>query len=175
LEGTIINNRWKLIVVTIFTFLAFSFCLFNAQNVFAQTDQVTSKLQEASSAIGQAFNAVLSAEKAGGNTSQLLAKLNTAGEILAEAQNTYNSGTTANVSFMAENARQIAEQVNVDALNLLSKSLIESENNTMFTLIFSVVGAIMFGISLFLIWRRFKRAHLMKVLDMRPEVVENTN
>ena len=131
------------------------------------------KLQAADSALQNAFNAVLEAEKAGGNVTQLLARLNTAGENLAEAQNAYNSGNSANVTSNVENARQIAEQVNVDAVNLLNDSLIESQNNIRFTLIFSIVGAIVFGISLFLIWRRFKRAHVMKVLSMRPEVVEN--
>jgi len=44
--------------------------------VFAQTDQTASKLQAANSAIGQSFNTVLDAEKAGANVTGLLVQLN---------------------------------------------------------------------------------------------------
>jgi hypothetical protein len=40
--------------------------LSNQYNVFAQTDETASKLQDANSAVVKAFNAVLNAEKAGG-------------------------------------------------------------------------------------------------------------
>ena len=94
--------------------------------------------------LGQAFNAVLEAEKAGGNVTQLLAKLNTAGTILADAQNVLNSGNTANITSNVENAVQIANQVNDDALNLRNDSLIKSQNSLWLTLTFSVVGAVVF-------------------------------
>ena len=68
--------------------------------------------------MGQAFNSVLDAEKAGANVSHLLVKLNAAVELLSDAQNAYNSGNTANVTSLANNAIQIANQVNDDALNL---------------------------------------------------------
>jgi hypothetical protein len=154
--------------------LALSSCFYSELYVFAQTDQTASKLQAANSAVGQAFNAVLDAEKAGANVTQLLVKLNTAGKFLAEAQNAYNSGTTANVTSMAENVRQIVEQVNGEALNLRDVSLVESQNSFWLVLIFSVVGAVVFGISLLTVWRRFKRAFMKKLLGLKPEVVENT-
>jgi thiamine monophosphate synthase len=131
-------------------------------------------LQAANSAVGQAFNSVLEAEKAGGNITQLLAKLNTAGELLAEAQNIYNSDSRGNVLSIVENAIQIANQVNSDAVTLSGNSLIESQNNIKFTLIFSIFGATIFTLSLVLIWRRFRHSHVMKVLGRKPEVVENT-
>jgi hypothetical protein len=153
--------------------LAFGFCLYSEHYVFAQTDQ-TAKLQAANSAIGQAFNTVLEAEKAGANVTQLLGKLNTAGELLAEAENAYNSGKAANVTSLVENARQIADQVNVDALNSRNVSLIESRNSFWSVLIFSVVGIVVFGVSMMIFWRRFKRSFTKKLLGLKPEVVENT-
>ena len=174
MEETKINNSYKFLIVILFGFLAFSSCFYGNFCVLAQTDQTASKLQAANTAVDQAFSVVLDAEKAGANVTQLLAKLNTAGELLADAQNTYNSGNNAaNVISMAEHAIQIAQQVNVDALNLRNNAQFESQNKIQNTVIFSVVGAIVFVILLFLIWRRFRRAHLIKVFGMRPEVVEN--
>lgn len=147
---------------------------FNSERcVFAQTDQIASKLQEANTAVGQAFNAVLDAEKAGGNVTQLLTKLNTAGTILADAQNALNSVNTANITSNLENARQIANQVNDDALILRNVSLVGSQNSFLLTLSFSILGSVAFGFSLLIVWRRFKRVFIKKLLCTKPEVVEN--
>jgi hypothetical protein len=173
LEATKISNCRNLLIVTLFVFLAFSFCLYSEHYVFAQTDQ-TAKLQAANSAIGQAFNTVLDAEKAGANVTQLLGKLNTAGEILAEAQNAYKSGNTANITSNVENARQIAEQVNSDALNLQNVSIVESQNSFLLTMTFSIVGTVVFVVSLLFVWRRFKRFFVQKLFGMKPGVVGNT-
>ena len=47
----------------------------------------TASIQAADASINQAFTNVLAAEKAGGDVTQLLAQLNTAGALLAEAEN----------------------------------------------------------------------------------------
>jgi CHASE3 domain sensor protein len=169
-----IKNSSRFFVFTLLFFLLIGSFLYGGNYVSAQTDQTSSKLQTANTAVEQAFNSVLDAEKAGTNVTQLLTKLNAAGELLADAENDYNSGINVeNVTFMAENATKIAQQVNLDALNLRDNSLLESQNRIQYTVLFSIVGAIVFVIFLFLIWRRFKRSHLIKVLGMRPEVVEN--
>ncbi len=132
------------------------------------------KLQAANSVVGKAFNSVLEAEKVGGNVSQLLVKLNTAGRFLADAQNAYNSGNSTNVTSMVENALQIANEVNADAVNLRNASLVESQNSFWLSLTFSTVGAVVFAVSLLFIWRRFRRSFIKKLLSMKPEVAENT-
>jgi hypothetical protein len=154
--------------------MALGYCLYSENYVFAQTDQTALKLQTASNGLERAFNVVLGAEKAGGNVTHLLVKLNTAGILLAEAQNAYNSGNTTNVSLIADNVRQIADQVNSDALNLRNASVINSQNSFWLTLVFTVVGAVVFGISLLIDWRRFKRNYIKKLLGTKPEVVDNT-
>jgi len=116
----------------------------------------------------------LEAENAGGNVNQLLVRLNTAGKLLADAQNVYNSGNTANVTSMVENAIQIANEVNGDALNLRNASLVESQNNFWLTLTFSIVGAVVFGGSLLFVWRRFRCSFMKKLLSMKPEVAKNS-
>jgi hypothetical protein len=154
-------------------FLGINYCFNSEINVLAQTDQANSELQTANKALDQAFNAVLEVEKAGGNVTLLLAKLNNVGNILADAQNALNSGNPANITSKLENAFQMANQISVEALNLRNVSLVESQNSLWLTLIFSVVGAVAFGISLLIVWKRFKRAFIKKLLEAKPEVVEN--
>jgi hypothetical protein len=160
--------------VTLLVFLVLGSSFNSEHCVFAQTDQIATKLQDANRAVSQAFNAVLDAERAGGNVTELMLKLNTAGAILANAQNILNSGNTANITSNLENALQMANQVNDAALNLRNVSLMDSQNSLWLTLIFSVAGAIAFGISLLIVWRSFKRAFNKKLLYTKPEVVENT-
>ena len=170
-----IKDCYKVLGVILFVFLAFGYCLCSENCVFAQLDSTASTLQAANSVVGEAFNAVLEAEKVGGNVTQLLVRLDTAGTLLADAQNDYNSGNTANVTSLVDNALQIANKVNADALNLRNVSLVESQNSFWLTLIFSVIGAIVFGGSLLFVWRRFKRSYTMKLLSSKPEVVDNTS
>jgi hypothetical protein len=169
-----IRNFSKLVILTLLVFFTLGFSFHSEHGVFAQTDQITLRLQAANNAVGQAFEAVLEAEKAGGNVTQLLIKLNIAGTILADAQNVLNSGITVNITSNVENAFQIANQVNDVALNLRNVSFVRSQNSLWLTLTFSVIGSIAFGISLIIIWRRFKRSYMNKLLDMKPEVIENT-
>jgi len=139
-----------------------------------KADNENISIENANSSINQEFTNVLAAEKAGGNVTQLLIKLNTAGDFLAKAENANNSGNLTNVTSNAESALQLADQVNSDALTLREASLIESQKSFWYTLIFSVVGAAAFGIALLLTWRRFKRSFINKLLGMKPMAVENT-
>jgi hypothetical protein len=166
------DNYYKFFVVTLVGILALSSCVLIKDNVAAQTDTAAAKLQAADSAIGQAFHSVLEAEKAGGNVAQLIVKLNNAGALLAEAQNAYNSGNSTNVSSLAESVQQIANQVNLQALNLRDASIVKSQNNLLLTVSFSVIGAVLFGLCLLFVWRRFKRGFIKKLLDAKPELIE---
>jgi hypothetical protein len=160
--------------VTLLVFLVLGSSFNSERCVSGQTDQTTTSLQVAESALDQAFSSVLNAEKAGGNVTQLLAELNTAGEIVAEAENAYHSGNTAIVTSLANNASQIANQVNDESLNLRNVSLVDSQNSLWLTLIFSVIGAVVFGLSLLFVWRRFKSVFTKKLLGTKPEVVDNS-
>jgi hypothetical protein len=141
---------------------------------FVEASNEKSSIEAADSSISQAFTNVLAAEKAGGNVTKLLARLDSAGELLAEANNAYRSGNLVNVTSKAENARSIADQVNSDAISLLNTSVSRSQNNFILTLFFSIDGAILFAVVLLLVWRRFKRGYMKKVLTSKPEVTKNT-
>lgn len=133
----------------------------------------TTSIQTADASINQAFTNVLAAEKAGGNVTQLLAKLNAAGAVLAEAENDYNTGNLNNVVSAANNARLMANQVNSDAIGLRNSSINQSRNNLLFTVVFSVISSIVFVLVIFLIWRRFKREFSEKLLSSKPKVFKN--
>jgi hypothetical protein len=166
------HSRFVCILILI-VFLGFNCCFYGEIAVSAQTNQFISELQTANKALGQAFNSVLEAEKVGGNVTELMIKLNTAGDLLAEAQNALNNGSMANLTSDLENVRQISNQVNYDALNLKNVSLVKSQNSLWLTLSFSAIGAVVFGVSLLIVWRRFKRTFITKLLGSKPEVTEN--
>ena len=133
----------------------------------------SANIEAANSSINQAFKNVLAVEKAGGNVTQLLADLNSAGQLLAAADNDYRSGNLTNVTSNAENASLIADQVNSDALSLLNATNGRSQNNFWLTLVFSIDGAFIFVLILLLVWRRFKRNYQKKLLGLKPKVVKN--
>ncbi len=142
------------------------------QTPIVLADEKTS-IEAANQSINQAFTNVLAAEKAGGNITQLLVSLNAAGKLLADAESAYNSGNLTNVASKADNARQIADQVNTDALALKDASLASSQSNFWYTLIFSIGGAVAFGIAVFFIWKRFRRSYVKKMLSTKPELVKS--
>lgn len=139
-----------------------------------KADGETSSIDAANSSINQAFNNVLAAEQAGGNVTDLLYKLNSAGELLASAENSLRSGSKTNVAVDAQNAKVIANQVNDDAIALRAESLSASQVNFCLTLTFSVMGAVVFSLSLWLAWRWFKNRFMNRLLGMKPKVVEDT-
>ena len=139
----------------------------------AQASSETDNIGIANLSINQAFTSVLAAEAAGGNVTGLLAKLNGAGELLAEAERSYQNGNLADVNSKANNAILIANQVNSDAATLTISSRNASENNFLLTATFSVVGIAFLLFALNLVWRRSKRGYYKKLLDSKPEVVNN--
>lgn len=144
---------------------------FNATTVLANNEQII--INNAAATINQAFNNLLAVEKAGGNISQLLNELNEAGSLLADAKNSYRNNNLSSVITKAQEAREIAIKVNNETLNMRFVSLIGTQDSLWLTLVFSVVSAIIFTVLILLIWRRFKRDYISKLLDMKPEVIDN--
>jgi uncharacterized protein (UPF0333 family) len=165
LKRTLLAVAIALLAMTIVA----SFCM-----KYVKAENEKASIEAADSAINQAFTNVSAAQEAGGNVTQLLARLDSAGELLAEADNGYRSGNLTNVASEAGNARSIADQVNSDAVSLLKASVSRSQNNLILTLFFSMDGAVIFAVVLLVIWRRFKRGYMKKLLRSKPEVVKNT-
>jgi hypothetical protein len=163
----------KKLILSIILCLLIAFAISTPFLSIVKASDETVSIQFANSSINQAFANVLRAEEAGGNVTTLLSKLNGAVALLTEADNAYNSGLLTNVISYANNARLIADQVNGDSLTLLNSSLAESQNSFLSIVLFSIVAIALLVIALFLTWRRLKRAYTKKLLNLKPEIVEN--
>ncbi len=164
-----------LLSLTLFVALVFSSSILlichQATVVWADSEQAS--IEAANSSINQAFGVVLDAEKAGGNVTALLAELNEAGSLLAEAENAFRTGNLTEVTVKTGNATRIAENVRNEASNLRDTSLANSQNAFWFILLFSAISSAVFTLVLGLVWRRFRSTYLKKLLKEKPEVVTN--
>ncbi len=133
----------------------------------------SSSIQAGNNSINQAYTNILAAERAGGNVSQLLASLNVAAELMAQAENAYQSGDLTSVNSNTDNARLIANQVSTEAIALKDASISASQNQFLFTIMFSLFGALNYLVVIMIIWRRFKLEHKKRLLSKRPEVTVN--
>jgi len=154
-----------------FVFLALCSCLYSEHYVFAQTDQTASKLQAANNAVEQAFNAVLDAEKAGASVTGLLAQLNVAEGDLVQAENAYRTGDSNTAIAEANSVLPIAQQVTTAAQNAKQTATVSGKNAFWSTIAFTVIGAVVFVLALFLVWRRIKRSYLKSLSEAKPEAI----
>jgi CHASE3 domain sensor protein len=150
--------------------IAFGTSFFNMQFADAQTDQTESKLHAANDAVEQAFNAVWGAEKAGANVTALLAQLNDAEGDLAQAENAYRSGDSNTAAAQADSVLPIAQEVTTAAQSAKQTALVSGQNAFWSTIAFAVIGAFVFVLALFLVWRWFKRRYINNLSQAKPEV-----
>jgi hypothetical protein len=138
--------------------------------VFAQSGQAGSSLQAASTAVQQAFNAVLKAEKAGANVTELMVQLNNATNILAQAENSYRTGDSSTAAIQADSVLPIAQQVTASAQDAKQTALVNGQNAFWSTIVFTLIGGFVFVLILFLVWRWVKRNYVKDLYNAKPEV-----
>jgi predicted amino acid dehydrogenase len=136
----------------------------------AQTDQTESKLQAASTAVNQAFNAVSDAEKAGANVTGLLAQLNVVAGDLAQAKNSYRTGDSNAALAQATIVLAVAQEVTSSAQDAKQSALVSGQNGLWLTLVFTVIAGLVFVLVLFWVWRWFKRRYIESLSEAKPEV-----
>lgn len=129
------------------------------------------KIAEAENALRVAAKIVIEAEKVGANVSELVADLNRAADLLADAVTASANGNDGQATSLAENSKSLAENVSAEASEL--KSLYSQSNILLSTVAFSGLGILVFLGILAAIWIAFKRAYTRRMLKMRPEVVPN--
>jgi len=161
----------KLSSMSLLAILLLSLCFVGLNTAFAQTNQANSKLQEANIAVNQAFNAVLDAEKAGANVTDLLTQINTAQSILAQADNSFRTGDSNTAATQADSVLPIAQQVTLDAQNAKQTAIVSSQNAFWTTIALTIVGVSVFALVLFLVWRRFRQNYIKGLSESKPEVV----
>jgi len=165
------TNCLKLSSAVFLAVLIFGPCFVGLHFVVGQTDDVSSKLQAANAAVDQAFSSVLAAEKAGANVTSLLVQLNEAAGILAQAENTYRTGDSNTAASQADSVLPIAQQVTTAAQDAKQTATVSGQNAFWSTIAFSVIGASVFVLALFMVWRQFRRRYVKNLSEAKPEVV----
>jgi hypothetical protein len=171
LEVKEISNSYRLLVI-LFGFLALSSC-FYGNFVLAQTDQTVTKLQAANYAVDHAYENVIRAEEAGANITDLQGRLNFAAIYLAQAENDYRAGDYNGASVKADSVLPIAQEVTEAAQNAKQNALVSHRNTLWLTIAFTAIGASVFVLVLFLVWRKLKNIYMAKYFGSKPEVVES--
>jgi hypothetical protein len=162
--------RYRFSNIILFVILILSICFLGLNTAFAQTNQANSKLQVANQSVNQAFNAVLDAEKAGANVTDLLSQLNNATNILAGAENSYRAGDINATIAKANSLLPITQEITINAQFLKHSATVNGQNNFWSTIIFTIVIAVVFVLVLFFIWCRFKRKYINRLSESKPEV-----
>jgi CHASE3 domain sensor protein len=166
-----LSSRLKLSSIALLVMLILSTCLLGVYPTIAQTDPAASKLQSANTAVNRAFNAVLDAETAGANVTDLLAQINTADGILAQAENSYRTGDINTASTQADSVLPMAQQVTNDAQSAKQTAIVSNQNTFLSTIALTIIGVFLFILVLFLVWRRFKQNYINRLSESKPEVV----
>lgn len=133
----------------------------------------SSSVSEADAALKQAFAAVLDAESAGAKVSGFILRLNEAGTILGQAEIALSNGNSSEASSEAGQCVTIAEGVKSEVPALKASALDEARTTFWMYLSFSVVGVAVFVVVMAVVWRRFRRGYVGKVLGAKPGVVSN--
>lgn len=154
-----------------FIFFALGSCLYGENYVFAQTNQTAlNRIHAAETASMQAFNSILNAEKAGANVTGLISQLNDAEGILAQAENSYRTGDYSTAATQADSILPLAQQVTLEAQHAKQTAIDSSQNALWSTITLTVTGVLVFVLSLFLVWRRFKRIYIKRLSEAKPEL-----
>lgn len=125
----------------------------------ASESEAVSALVNAEGAMVSGYQAVLKAEEAGANVSDVLVRLNEAGVFLAEARMAYRLGEFDKAVGFADLSRNIGVEVQNDAVGLRDSALSEGVQRMMLTMIASVVGIALVALGSFLTWHFLKKRY----------------
>lgn len=163
------SGSCKLFFVFLSIVLMVGSCASKMRYAFSQEDQVESRLETASNAVEQAFRAVLDAEQARANVTGLLARLNVAAPLLAQAEIAVRKGNSSVVA-EADSVVSIAGEVEMAAVAARAAALGSGQDALYSTIAFSSVGAAVLVLVLFFVWRRFKQSYVRRLFEAKPEV-----
>ena len=140
--------------------------------VYASSQDVAvSAISQAEEVLASAYEVVLEAEQAGADVSDLLARLNVAGEYLASSHVWYELGDYTNATRFANLCYDVGEEVRNGAYALKNKAYGLWATGLVVRMTVSIVGVVVIVFLSFVGWRAFKRRYHKRVLRMKPEVV----
>jgi len=157
-------------VLFLLIIMVFSLSLTRLPFHVSANDEASSAIGYADNALSRAFEAVLEAERAGANVSGLIARLNEAGELLAEAEIARKIGSISEAVSEAEQCSVLADGVRDEAITLKGEALAGAQIAFWQDLTVTAMGSAVFLIVLFFVWGWFKRAYAKKLLRMKLEV-----
>jgi len=155
-----------LLLMIIAAFSLQSLCL-----VWAGEMEAVSEISRAEDFLKTAYLYVLDAERAGGDVSELVARLNTALEYFSEAERAFGSGKYDSAVLLAGRVVETSDVILNDAVGLRGAAELQGEISFRNQLILSsgvVCSTVLFG---FLGWRRFKDYYVRRMMGLRSEVV----
>jgi VanZ family protein len=127
-------------------------CVVNSEN------EAVAKISEAENALNLAYEAVLQAEKAGANVTDLLSNLTEAGELLSKAKLVLSTNESAAVDFAVESQAKLnGFLAEADALR------VAAAQQRYWDFIINVVGSIVGSVAVicggFVVWTVLKRKY----------------
>ncbi len=127
-------------------------------------------IDRAQDAVVGAYAAVLDAEHAGANVTDLLAQLNAAGVLLAEAQVAYRLADFDEAERLAVLCSAVVAGVRGAADDLRFAAHGARVTGMWVALVGSLVGVFAVGVGSVWVWRVFKRRYYRRALEKTPEV-----
>lgn len=146
---------WFVFLAVFVVVFAVPFCVF----AVGERDAAEATIGDAEDVIAECYGAVVEAERAGANVTDLLTALNEAGWLLSRAHLAYETGNFSLAVSFAEQSRARLDGF-VDGAEVLKKSAAEIGYwDFMVNVVGSGVGAVAVVVGGFAIWTLLKRKH----------------
>jgi hypothetical protein len=139
-------------------------CVYGFENSDARQ-----RIDDGEAALADAFKKVVDAETAGANVSVLLQRLNSAADLLDLAEVAYGNADFGEALSKANECLTLTNSVASDAAEFKNQA-IAAMNGQWMIVVFSVLGAAVFSIVLYVLWLSFRRFYDRKLLGLKPEV-----
>ena len=160
--------RYILVLFFIFTLVFFTPSV--SQVLGAELEAVSS-ISQAEDSLGAAFLSVLEAERAGGDVSELVARLNVILGYRSKAERALEEGEYETAVFLAEKVIEGSNVLVDDGMRLRSSAELHGKTVFRNQVILSFV-VILFTILIgFRGWGLFKGYYVRRMMGLRPEVV----
>ena len=134
-----------------------------------ENSEARQRIDDGKVALADAFKKVADAETAGANVSVLSGRLNDAADLLDLADVAFTNADFGGALSKANECVTLTNSVVSDAAEFKDQAMI-AMNGQWVTVVFSVFGAAVFSVVLYVLWVWFRRFYNRKVLGLRPEV-----
>jgi hypothetical protein len=160
-------------VLFLLIIMVFSLSLTLLPFYVSASDEASLAIGEADDALRFAFEAVLEAERAGVNVSDLIVKLDEAGGLLAEAEIELRGGNSSGAVSKVHTCFVMTESIIEEASSIKASALAERQEALWQTMLFSLTGSASFIVLLLIVWIRLKLRYFEKLSKMKPEVASD--